>query len=90
MEKFYQTDSRKSEIVSTTYNDSDIIVVKIGENLIQILFETFLNCQGKKIYCKSNNNYDSNNLINKFISIQNTISEYKFIDTQKKLEMKNN
>ena len=89
--KYYQGDSKKSEIINTTYKDSNIIVVKImGKNINQILFETFLNCQGKKIYYNSNNNSDSDNLINKFISIQNNISEYKFIDTTKKLEMKNN
>ena len=44
----------------------------------------------KKIYCKSSNNYGSDILINKFLSIQNNISEYEFINIKKYLELKNN
>ena len=89
-QKYYQTESKKSEIINTIYKDSDLIITKIGENLNQIIFETFLNCPGNKIYYKYNINSHSDNLINKFISFQNKISEYEFIDTQKILEMKSN
>ena len=89
-QKYYQTESKKSEIINTIYKDSDLIITKIGKNLNQIIFETFLNCPGNKIYYKYNINSHSDNLINKFISFQNKISEYEFIDTQKILEMKSN
>ena len=89
---FFISQSKKSEKLISYDNDSNILIAKIGGNYNHIIFETFLECEEKKIYYNSNINSgrtENNNLINKFISFQNDISVYEFIDIEKKLELKN-
>ena len=90
---FYEFQSKTSEKLKTINKESNVLIAKINGNIRRIIFESFINCEGKKIFFNYNNNSNSTeriNLINKFISLQNNISVYEFIDVQKKLELKNN
>jgi hypothetical protein len=89
---FFGSESEKSEKLISYDNDSNILIAKIGGNYSHIIFEIFLECEEKKIYYNSTINSgrtENNNLINKFISFQNDISVYEFIDIEKKLGLKN-
>ena len=93
IEDFHKNESEKSALLCANNNENNLLIVRIGENYSQIIFETFVTCKGKKIYYDSNINSNIDNEINSlcgFISFRNNISLYQFIDIQKKIEMKNN
>ena len=93
IKEFYKNESEKSALLCDNNDKNNLLIVRIGENYSQIIFETFVNCKGKKIYYDSNINSNIDNEINSvcgFISFLNNISLYQFIDIQKKIEMKNN
>ena len=91
--EFEKTPSENEEILNINNKKNNLLITNIRENYAQIIFETFVNCEGKKICYDFNNNsnrVNGNNLLCGFISFLNNISFYKFIDIQKKVEMTNN
>ena len=93
IKQFHKTESENSEILSANNKENNLLVTKIEKNSSRIIFETFVNCEGKKIYYDSSNItkiVNENNLFCGFISFINNISLYQFKEIQIKLDMKNN
>ena len=93
IEESDKTQSENSEVLALNNKENNLLITQIGENYSQIIFETFVNCEGKKILYDSNINskiVNGNNLFCGFVSFLNNISLYQFIDITKKVEMKNN
>ena len=89
-ENYYENKQIEEEFLDINIENDNIVFAKIGGNYSQFNFETLINCEGMKIYYNRDASDNINNLVYKFISIQNnSISLYELINIQKKIEMKN-